>query len=280
MITKIINRFTCNEKQLYTIIKNLNKKNMYPILDYINEYNKDHYKNYNKIMDSIEKFPNNFFSIKMSSLNIHNNYSLSEKYITNICENAITNNCKILIDAENYIIQDSINNITDELVSKYNKQNTNIYKTYQCYRKDSYELIQKDLLNKADYNLGIKLVRGAYYNQDFKYNILYDELHKTHENYNNCMNILFKECSKNDDIILATHNYTSCKIALNNKHLLKNNELLSFAQLMGMADPLSKSLSKSEKVYKYVPFGNFHESIPYLLRRLYENKYAVKHIFK
>ena len=91
---------------------------------------------------------------------------------------------------------------------------------------------------------------------------------------------LFKNCNENDRVILATHNHNSCDFAIKNENILKNKDILSFAQLMGMGNNLSSKLSKTNTVYKYIPFGNFYESIPYLLRRLYENKDSIKYLIK
>ena len=65
----------------------------------------------------------------------------------------------------------------------------------------------------------------------------------------------------------ATHNPDSVDIAINNN--IKNIE---FAQLLGMSNKLTNCLANNnEVVYKYLPFGEFKNSIPYLTRRLYEN---------
>ena len=60
-------------------------------------------------------------------------------------------------------------------------------------------------------------------------------------------------------------------------HEEKNVE---FAQLMGMSDNLSNTLAKDQKVFKYIPFGNLYETLPYLTRRLYENYPMMQYLWK
>ena len=263
----IINRFTCSEKQIDLFIKKLNKKSIKPIIDYINENPKDHYANYIKIKNIINKYPNQHFAVKLSSFNINKNTNIAENYLYDITETAINNNSKLLIDAEDYLIQDKINGISDTFMEIFNKDQVKIYKTYQMYRTDSYQLLQNDLTKERNYFIGSKLVRGAYYNQDSKYNILYKTINETHKNYNKGISLFSKNCKKNDILMCATHNASSIEIALNNN--IKNIE---FAQLLGMSNNLTNCLTNNnEIVYKYLPFGEFKNSLPYLIRRLYEN---------
>ena len=281
VLSKLINRFTCSEKQLSSIISMLNQKNMYPILDYINEDSRNHYNNYNKIINVIDKFPNNHFSIKLSSLNVEKNFNLSRKYANSICKKAIENNCKILVDAENFTIQDRINELTNELMTNFNGDKTNVYKTYQCYKKDTFDILQNDIKDKTEqnYHLGIKLVRGAYYNQDYKYGLLFNNITETHANYNLIVDYLIGNLNQEDKMMIASHNDFSVNRILENQELV-GSQNIEFAQLLGMNNKLSEKISNNYdfKTFKYVPFGKLHESIPYLLRRLYENKDAIKHI--
>ena len=67
----------------------------------------------------------------------------------------------------------------------------------------------------------------------------------------------------------ATHNEDSINLA---KKLSDKFDLeIEFAQLLGMSDNLSTQLEKNYVVYKYLPFGNFKATLPYLGRLLYEN---------
>ena len=38
-----------------------------------------------------------------------------------------------------------------------------------------------------------------------------------------------------------------------------------------MSDGISEELSKNYRVFKYLPYGNFNDTLPYLIRRLDEN---------
>lgn len=282
MLRKLINRFTCNEKHLPLIINKLHKNNLYPIFDYINENNKNHYNNFKVIKKTIEKYPNNYFAIKCSSLNIDNDYNLAKTYIEELSELSISNNSKLLIDAENYLIQNDINILSDYLIKKYNKTDTHIYKTYQAYRTDCYQSLTNDidLRNISnDYFLGVKLVRGAYYNSDIEHNILFDMKKKTDLEYDKCALYFMKNCHDNDKLMIASHNENSIEKCDNIKNILCLNNI-EYAQLMGMSDSLSINLAKYNKTFKYVPYGSYIESIPYLLRRLNENKSLITHLYK
>tara|TARA_E500000178_G_C16984095_1_gene737294 strand:- start:835 stop:1671 length:837 start_codon:yes stop_codon:yes gene_type:complete len=275
----VFNRFTCTEKQLPKIISNLKNKNLIPILDYTNENSTYHLRNYEKIKKLIKYHPNNFIAVKLSSLNINNNYHQSEKYLYKLSKLAINNNSKLLIDAEDYLIQNDINYLSNQLMKEFNKNQVNIYKTYQMYRKDSLDTLIDDFNKSRDYFIGCKLVRGAYHNQDLKYNILFEKIDDTHSNYNNAINFFSSNCFDKDLLMCATHNEESIKHAIN---LINENNLnnIEFAQLLGMSDKLSNKIAKNHVVYKYLPYGDFKDTLPYLIRRLYENYPMITNLLK
>jgi proline dehydrogenase len=273
----IVNRFTCSPKQLNFFIKNLKSKNFIPILDYANENFNDFDNNYIQMQQLISNYPKNVIALKLSSLNVKNNFDYSLEKADKLIDKAIINKSKILIDAEDYDIQDDIYKISNILLKKYNKSEVNVYKTYQMYRKDTLPILIKDLNNK-DFSLGCKLVRGAYYNQDFKYGILFNKIEETHQNYDQGIKKFIELNKKNDKLLCATHNPNSIELALK---LDNTNDRIEYAQLMGMSDNLSNHIINNNKtVYKYLPYGNFMETLPYLIRRLYENYPMIVNIFK
>ena len=142
------------------------------------------------------------------------------------------------------------------------------------YRPDYYEIFKEDLLKERNYKIGFKLVRGAYLNEEIKGGWIAKSKKETDDNYNGSI-LMFNEYNKKDNLICATHNEKSCYLAAT-----LNNENIEFAQLMGMSNNLTQKLSSKNTVYKYIPFGNLYETMPYLTRRLYENIDFTKYIFK
>ena len=276
----IINRFTCSPSNLKTTINRLKNNNLLPIIDYVNENNSNIDKSINILKNSIINNKNNTFALKLSTINT-NDFNTNISNISDICLLAIKNNSKLLIDAEDYLLQPQIEEITNYIMKKYNQDDTHIYKTYQMYRKDSIDTFLNDITKTRNYNIGFKVVRGAYMNQDKKYNIICDSYSETNENYNNAIELFCKLNKLNDKLLCATHNEESINIAVNKINENNYFNKIEFAQLMGMSDNLSNKLSKQGYItYKYLPYGNLYESIPYLIRRLYENYPMLLNIVK
>jgi len=281
MYIPLYNRFIAGSTLKHAIIRanNLFLSHKYkPIYDYSYEDPNNEDICYKELKYMSTKLENNLIAIKLSGLNFN------EKYIREIIHLGVKNNNKLLVDAENIEIQDKINNTTNDLLSEFNsKLNVNIYKTYQMYRKDSYNTLMEDLIdfNHENILLGIKLVRGAYYKTDYKSGKLFDNIEETHNSYNNAANLILKfQKNVNNKVIFATHNKNSIdniiKISENNN---LNKENIMFAQLLGMADNTSNSiLKKNFSAYKYFPYGSIFHTLPYFSRRLYENYEIMKYL--
>lgn len=274
MLFPILNRFTIQKRQIPFLLETLKKDKIRPILDYTNENYKNHEKNYKEIINLIETFPNQYIAVKLSSLNIIQPI-ITEKYLKQITEKSIKQKSKLLIDAEQSILQCNINSLTNEFIKEYNQDKVHLYKTYQMYRKDSLKELEKDLSQPREYSIGVKLVRGAYYKEDISTGLLYLKKEDTDNNYNRGIS-LFQELSKEKDVLMcATHNEKSISIA---KSI---NRKIEFSQLMGMSNTLTKNLAKENyNVFKYIPYGNFRDTYPYLIRRLYENYPMIINLWK
>jgi proline dehydrogenase len=220
------------------------------------------------------------FAIKLTSLNIadpKHDYLKVLDDVHHICDLAIENSSKVIIDAEQVSINDTIDEVSDLMMETYNKSNVNIYKTYQMYRRDTMSKYLQDLKEERDYFIGAKIVRGAYYNEDIDTDLLFSQIEHTHQAYDDAIRYFTENSSSKDKLLCATHNFISNDIAKNHIHNGKKN--IEIGHLLGMADYLSDELvQEGVPVYKYIPFGEFNETLPYLSRRLYENYPLIKHM--
>jgi len=99
----------------------------------------------------------------------------------------------------------------------------------------------------------------------------------THASYDaailKCMDVVEQ---KRGGLVIASHNENSVALGaeeLNKRNLPCDYPYVHFAQLYGMSDSLSYSLAKhGYNICKYVPFGPVDAVLPYLVRRLQENK--------
>ena len=278
MYLPFINRFTSTVNQLPKYIKSIKSLGMIPIIDPINENPDNSSQNFLNIKNTIKKYPNNYYALKLSSLDINNKGIGVINETHKLCEYAIKNNSKIFIDAEYFTINKDIDLIADELMEEFNKNDINIYKTYQMYRKDTMQNFLHDLKKERNYYLGCKLVRGAYYNTDLKHNILFNNITYTHNAYNEAIKYFTYYSKNNDKLLCATHNKFSNDLA--KEYISSGHTNVSMGHLLGMSDTLSNNLVKENiEVFKYLPYGSPIDTFPYLLRRLHENYSVIKYLF-
>lgn len=179
-----------------------------------------------------------------------------------------------------------------------------VYNTLQAYLKHSRTKLQDQLAiaSKEGWHLAIKLVRGAYIDNDPRH-LIHDTKQETDDSYNGLVkdllsgtNLGFTQESfpENIQLIIAGHNPHSISKALDAVNELSAAGRLKvmpdFGQLQGMGDVIgceflhrcetenakadkddSHSLKAVPKIYKCLTWGSIQECMQYLFRRAVEN---------
>lgn len=264
IVKPLFNKFTAGENvtSLNNKINYLAEKNISSIVDYVKEFSnnpKDISRSTSEYISISKLDSTKYIAIKLSTFNFE--YSKICPLLTLM----INNNKKILIDAEDCENQDKINDLTDTLIYKLNTTDINIFKTYQLYRKDGLNQLKEDI-NKFDNKLGIKLVRGAYYNQDVKTGKLFTNKEDTDDSFNKAMDIVF---TLPNESFICTHNKNDIDKIIKNVQQKKN---IYHASLYGFINKdTERIIHNGIKTFKYLPYGNMDDALPYLTRRIYEN---------
>lgn len=203
--------------------------------------------------------------------------------INTICAAAARYHVMVLIDAEETWIQEPVNELAEGVMARFNTTEPLIYNTYQMYYKGSLDFLENSLkcATKAGYQLGAKLVRGAYMEKERKRALKLnysDPIQDTKQNTDEDFDMAVEFSLKNIDklgLFIGTHNEISCLKAIKRMAELKispNHKHIFFSQLYGMSDNISFNMAQDGyNVAKYLPYGPIEEVIPYLMRRAEEN---------
>ncbi|KAM9981261.1 hypothetical protein ACTFIY_003564 [Dictyostelium cf. discoideum] len=196
----------------------------------------------------------------------------------------------ILVDAEQSYYQVAIHHLAMSYSIKYNKEKPIIYNTYQMYLVNGINVLKQHFelssSKKFNFKLGAKIVRGAYMVTESERsqrlsteNPVLPTIQDTHKSYNTALDFLLNQIKSDPNsigIMIASHNEDSINLGTK---LIKQykidpaNPNIQFGQLFGMADFLSFNLvDQHQRIFKYVPFGPVEEVLPYLIRRMHENK--------
>lgn len=266
-----------NIKEAIDKSRKLKESGFLPIFDYIKEGNcttkKETMKELRNLSLQVPK--NSSIAVKLSSI------GYGDDTLDFLEKMSINSSTRIMIDAEQVSIQENINNITNTIINRKNLNHPIFFKTYQMYRKDSLNNLKNDInfFNKSNCLLGVKLVRGAYHQEDRKTGLLFNKKEDTDKSYREACELLFDTFKNTNNMaVFATHNDNDIE---NIKHNVSPQEKqFAFAHLLGMSDKKGKELiNRGYTVYKYLPYGKVRDSFPYLFRRLLENSKMVKYLF-
>jgi proline dehydrogenase len=170
-----------------------------------------------------------------------------------------------------------------EMMRKYNKEEACIYNTLQMYRNDRITYLNKivEEIKNNNYFVGLKLVRGAYHEQEIeraKEKGYPCPVHTIKGNTDTDYNKALRICMENIDrisVCAGTHNEESSSLLMDlmqQHNIQKGDKRIFFSQLLGMSDHISYNIANSGyNVVKYVPYGPVKEVLPYLIRRAEEN---------
>lgn len=213
-------------------------------------------------------------------------WTRAKNRVEEICYTAHKFGLMVLIDAEETWIQPAIDEITQEMMARFNRAEAIIFNTLQMYRTDRLEYLRQRLneAQKANYKLGVKLVRGAYMEKErqrAKEKGYPDPIQPNKEASDKSYDDGIRFVIDNIDhfsLVAGSHNEESSALLaeiMDKKGLSKNDQRIWFSQLYGMSDNLSFNLAKEGfNVVKYLPFGPVQETLPYLIRRAEENSSA------
>jgi proline dehydrogenase len=200
-----------------------------------------------------------------------------------ICAAAHDSDKPIYIDAEESWIQPAIDVVTEEMMARYNRSRAIVFTTLQMYRWDRLDYLKRLITDAraGGYRLGVKIVRGAYIEQERERARELDypspinpTLEATHRDYNAAIDTIMDNIDV-VEICLGTHNEYSCKRMaklMADRGLPNGHPHITFSQLYGMSDNISFNLSRADyNVSKYLPYGPVEATLPYLTRRAEEN---------
>ncbi|KAL1122127.1 hypothetical protein AAG570_003533 [Ranatra chinensis] len=164
---------------------------------------------------------------------------------------------RIMIDAEQSYFQPAISRITLEMMKKYNTEKE---------RARAAALGYPDPINPT-YEATSELY----------HKIFYECLHRIKD-------LKDKGMPNKIGIMVASHNEDTVRFAIEKMKeigVLPEDKVICFAQLLGMCDYITFPLGQSGySVYKYIPYGPVNEVLPYLSRRVVENKGVLKKVIK
>lgn len=154
---------------------------------------------------------------------------------------------------------------------------------FQSYLKRMRQVIKDEVASSKalGYNLGIKLVRGAYMREERaiaasagKESPVHDSIENTHASYNDNMEHILNNITEDGLLMIASHNIGTIE---KGKEIIERLDIkdrrVRFGQLKGFSDQITTTLANEDyKVFKYLPYGPTETVLPYLVRRGQESR--------
>ena len=206
-----------------------------------------------------------------------------QRRVRTLCEATAAAGGRVMIDAEESWIQDAIDTLAEDMMSDYNRGRVVVYNTVQMYRHDrlAYLEAMDARAEEGGYLCGVKLVRGAYMEKERaraeergKPSPIQPDKASSDRDFDTAVRWVLARLEK-IHLVAGSHNEESnLKLCtwMAEMGLEPSDKRVSFAQLLGMSDPITFNLAAhGYNVAKYVPYGPIREAIPYLIRRAQEN---------
>jgi len=156
----------------------------------------------------------------------------------------------LYVDAEQSFMQAAIESFGQQMTHTYNIGEKHIIMNgYQCYLKRMRQVIQHEVLcsEKLGYNLGLKLIRGAYMNEERTLanesgveSPVWDSIEDTHSCYNDCLKLAAEHVKENSLIFVASHNLESVNIA---KNIILSRGITDFRVRFGQLKAFSDQIT-------------------------------------
>jgi len=201
--------------------------------------------------------------------------------IKSLSDFSIENGLRLLVDAEYTYMNDGISLMALGMMCHYNKSKAYVGNTYQCYLKATYGLICEDfnlITENCNAKFGAKVVRGAYLEKEKKLAKLNNYSDPINESYEATGEMYLKVISyllTKPDIyaVVATHNEKAVADIVEMLKRKTESNTIVFGQIYGMGEQITMPLANDGfTVYKSVPYGPLDEVLPYLSRRVAENR--------
>ncbi|CAM4678049.1 hydroxyproline dehydrogenase isoform X2 [Lepidochelys kempii] len=205
-----------------------------------------------------------------------------------VTQRAVEAGVRVLVDAEYTYVNPALTLVTLALMGRWNRTQPWVWNTYQCYLQDCLARLGADaaLAERRGFCFGVKLVRGAYLEQERRLareRGYPDPLHPTWEatnhSYERCLDLLLELVARDGQrcqLIVASHNEASVSHTVRRMEELgiaKDGGAVCFGQLLGMCDHVSLALGQAGyAIYKSIPYGAVEDVLPYLVRRAQENQ--------